>query len=144
MRAVIYLDFDGVLLPLGGSALDEDGLPVGPREPIEAFNELVRSLDCVVVVISTWRVGRTLGELQDLLSRWGVEGNVVGSTPVLDDRLREIEADVQARHGLRIVVIDDMHLDPPDEWYVLRPAAHLGLRRDDVRELQSRLGINPE
>ncbi|MEO0478960.1 MAG: HAD domain-containing protein [Planctomycetota bacterium] len=137
---IIYLDFDGVLLPLGGPALDADGRPVRAGNSIPALNRLTSSLPCELVVTSTWRLDRSLETLREMLRGWGAETRVSDVTPRLGDRLEEIRAHAAGRPECRIVVLDDEVFEAPDHWFVTRPAAHRGLTEADVDDLLRRLG----
>src|ERR1700751_244326 len=77
-RRVIFLDIDGVLAPI--RRWDR----YGDLEPgcIEVLNEIVARAQADVVVSSTWRYGKTVIELQEILEAAGFIGRVVDKTPV--------------------------------------------------------------
>ncbi len=96
---VIFLDIDGVLnsaqsahmyhvewieagKPIGRQALREDEIC-----PIAISNlryVLEKCPEVHIVVSSTWRLGRSVEELKDLLFKWGIaKERVVGRTPAL-------------------------------------------------------------
>lgn len=52
-------------------------------EAIGHLNRVIRETGAKVVVSSTWRKGRTVEELQQILDRNGFVGEVVGKTPSL-------------------------------------------------------------
>ena len=79
---LIFLDFDGVLNSQlwyietkGKRELDDLD-----TSAIERLNNLIKRTDAKVVVTSTWRLGRTIEELQATLDRNGFKGEVVGKT----------------------------------------------------------------
>ncbi len=55
------------------------------EEPaIEALNRIVKDNDADAVICSSWRTGKTIEELQEILDGWGFKGKVVGKTPRFD------------------------------------------------------------
>lgn len=82
MTKLIFLDIDGVLnsqlwyVRTKGSR-ERDDLD---REAIGFLNNLIKKTDAKVVVTSTWRLGRTVEELQEILTRNGFVGEVIDKT----------------------------------------------------------------
>ena len=76
-RRVIFLDIDGVLAPI--RRWDR----YGDLEPacIAVLNDIVTAGRAEVVVSSTWRHGKSVGELQAMLEAHGFAGRVIGKTP---------------------------------------------------------------
>jgi hypothetical protein len=76
-RRVIFLDIDGVLAPI--RRWDR----YGDLDPacIQVLNEIVASGGADVVVSSTWRHGKTVAELQEMLEAQGFAGRVLDKTP---------------------------------------------------------------
>lgn len=55
------------------------------EEPaIENLNKIIEENNADVVICSSWRVGKTIEELQGILDGWGFKGKVVGKTPRLE------------------------------------------------------------
>jgi hypothetical protein len=85
MTKIIFLDFDGVLnsqlwyVRTKGSR-ERDDLD---KEAIGFLNTLIKNTGAKVVVTSTWRLGRTVEELQEILDRNGFKGEVIGKTKEL-------------------------------------------------------------
>jgi hypothetical protein len=109
MRRVIFLDIDGVLAPI--RRWDR----YGDLDPacIRVLNEIVAAGGADVVVASTWRHGKTVAELQDLLQAQGFAGCVVDTTPsniAGGSRGDEIAAWL-AEHVVAGYVIIDDHAD---------------------------------
>ena len=80
---------------------------------IQVLNEIVTRGDADVVISSTWRYGRTVAELQEMLQAQGFTGSVVGTTPIGApgaDRGQEIAAWL-AEHAVGGYVIIDDHVD---------------------------------
>jgi hypothetical protein len=106
-RRVIFLDIDGVLAPI--RRWDR----YGDLDPacVRVLNEIVASVGADVVVSSTWRHGKTVGELQELLEAEGFAGCVIDKTPPGApgaDRGDEIAAWL-AEHAVGGYVIIDDH-----------------------------------
>ena len=77
VRRVIFLDIDGVLAPI--RRWDR----YGDLDPtcIQVLNDIVASSEADVVVSSTWRHGKTVAKLQEILDAEGFVGRVVDKTP---------------------------------------------------------------
>ena len=108
-RRVIFLDIDGVLAPI--RKWDR----YGDLDPacIRVLNEIVAGGEADVVVSSTWRHGKTIAELQDMLQMGGFAGCVVDKTPGNlpgASRGEEIAAWLAAHAVDGCVIIDD-HAD---------------------------------
>jgi hypothetical protein len=106
---VIFLDIDGVLAPI--RRWDR----YGDLDPacIRVLNEIVAGGGADVVVSSTWRHGKTIAELQDMLQTEGFAGYVVDKTPTTmagASRGDEIAAWL-AEHAIDGYVIIDDHAD---------------------------------
>jgi hypothetical protein len=108
-RRVVFLDIDGVLAPI--RQWDRYGdLDLGC---IRVLNEIVAGARADVVVSSTWRHGKTVTELQEMLVAAGFIGCVIDKTPVGElgaDRGDEIAAWL-ADHPVGGYVIIDDHAD---------------------------------
>lgn len=131
MRRVIFLDFDGVLAPI--RRWDR----YGDLDPacIQVLNEIAARGGADVVVSSTWRYGKTVAELQEILDAAGFTGRVLDKTPngaPGGDRGEEIAAWL-AEHAVSGYVIVDDHVDVGElrTHLVLTQPAH-GLRPADV------------
>jgi hypothetical protein len=108
-RRVVFLDIDGVLAPI--RRWDR----YGDLDPacIRVLNEIVAGAGVDVVVSSTWRHGKTVTELQEMLDAAGFIGRVIDKTPVGApgaDRGEEITAWL-AEHAVGGYVIIDDHGD---------------------------------
>ena len=77
-RRVVFLDIDGVLAPI--RRWDR----YGDLDPacIQVLNEIVAGACADVVVSSTWRHGKTVAELQEILEAEGFTGFVLDKTPI--------------------------------------------------------------
>ena len=128
---IIFLDIDGVLAPI--RRWDR----YGDLDPacIQVLNDIVASGGADVVVSSTWRHGKTVAELQQMLEAEGFAGCVVDKTPSDisgASRGEEIAAWL-AEHAVGGYVIIDDHADMGElrTHLVLTHPAH-GLQPADV------------
>ena len=108
-RRVVFLDIDGVLAPI--RLWDR----YGDLDPacIQVLNEIVACGEADVVVSSTWRHGKTVAELQEMLEAQGFAGRVLDKTPTSMDGARrgeEIDAWLAENTVSGYVIIDD-HAD---------------------------------
>jgi hypothetical protein len=108
-RRVIFLDIDGVLAPI--RRWDR----YGELDPacIQVLNEIAARAGADVVVSSTWRYGKTVAELQEILHGQGFTGCVLDKTPTGAPgagRGEEIAAWL-AEHAVGGYVIIDDHVD---------------------------------
>jgi hypothetical protein len=65
-KRVLFLDFDGVLLPFGMKAPDNDPDWVSPRH-VAHLNDVVAATDCDIVISSDWRKFDPLDRLVSFL-----------------------------------------------------------------------------
>ena len=108
-RRVIFLDIDGVLAPI----LRWDRYGDLDRACIQVLNEIVARGGADVVVSSTWRHGKTVAELQEMLDAEGFAGCVLDKTPSGmpgASRGEEIAAWLEEHAVGGYVIIDD-HVD---------------------------------
>ena len=127
-RRVVFLDIDGVLAPI------REWDRYGDLDPgcIRVLNEIVAGAGADVVVSSTWRHGKTVADLQEMLDAAGFVGRVIDKTPVGApgaDRGDEIAAWL-TEHAVRGYVIIDDHLD-------------MGELRDHLIQTHSARGLQP-
>ena len=126
---MIFLDIDGVLAPI--TRWDRYG-DLNPT-CVQVLNEIVALGGADVVVSSTWRYGKTVGELQDILDARGFMGCVLDKTPtglLGADRGEEIAAWLAEHDVGGFVIIDDhgdmgplrSHLVQTHPVYGLQPA----------------------
>jgi len=105
----VFLDIDGVLAPI------REWDRYGDLDPacIQVLNEIVARSGAEIVVSSTWRHGKTVGELQEMLDAKGFAGSVLDKTPTGApgaDRGDEIAAWLAENAVGGFVIIDD-HVD---------------------------------
>ena len=106
---MIFLDIDGVLAPI------RQWDRYGDLDPacIAVLNDIVAEAGADVVVSSTWRYGKTVAQLQEMLVAGGFAGRVLDTTPIGGpgaDRGDEIRAWLADNSVTGFVIIDD-HFD---------------------------------
>ena len=95
---IIFLDIDGVLnhqnwFSRRHKEVDQNDVvshyPFYEFDPesVEQLNRIIDETGAKVVVSSTWRLGRTITQLQEILDRVGFIGEIVGITPHLSCKL---------------------------------------------------------
>ncbi len=138
MNKIIFLDFDGVLIPLPMSGEYDPNLKPS-TEAINNLNILVQLTNGDVVVTSAWRKDRTVEELEALLKSWGYKWRVLDKTLTSfdDDRGLEVLQWLSSCEKMvdAFVVIDD---EPTDLDELARnrvmPKPDVGLQFHDVKE----------
>jgi len=89
---IIFLDIDGVLnsemwYRSRFEQLDREeetgNYPYYEFDPIliDRLNRIIEETDAKVVVSSTWRIGRSVEDLQNLLNKVGFKGEIIDTTP---------------------------------------------------------------
>lgn len=106
---VVFLDIDGVLITRKTCKM---GYGIVERKCVDALNQLIEQTKAVIVLSSCWRVGRTIDECKELLSNWGVKGELLGRTycsETLRTRGEEIKHFIKAFNHLieSFAIIDD-------------------------------------
>ena len=78
---------------------------------VDYFNKIIKQNNADIVVISSWRVGRTVTELQELLNDKGIIGNIIDKTGREETRGLEIvkwlESNKEKYNIKGICIIDD-------------------------------------
>lgn len=114
---IIFLDFDGVL----NSQLfykNRKTFKDIDEKSVSFLNDLVRQTEAKIVVSSSWRIGRTINDLQKILDYNGFKGEILDVTPCLNTlRGNEIHAWIQDykqksgydlyRKGTYVILDDD-------------------------------------
>jgi Swiss Army Knife RNA repair-like protein len=130
-RRVIFLDIDGVVAPIR----QWDRYGDLDAACIQVLNDIAAGGGADVVVSSTWRYGKTVAELQEILEAAGFTGRVLDKTPTGAqgaDRGEEIAAWL-AEHtvGGYVIVDDHVVMGELRTHLVLTHPAH-GLQPADV------------
>lgn len=116
---IIFLDIDGVLIT---AATCRQGFGIVDKTCVDRLNRLVLETGAAIVLSSTWRIGcKDVGEVKDLLTRWGVKAKILGRTGVAEGTrpCRGIEigdwlTEYQQRRDVESFVIldDDVDMGP--------------------------------
>ena len=109
---------------------------------INNCNKIIEENDCGVIVISTWRIGRTLEELQELFDDNGIKGKVIGRTAKLDgSRAEEIhgwiehyENKYECKKIESICILDDEHAYDIDYMFYDYTVKHMTSMRNGLLE----------
>ena len=142
---VVFLDFDGVLLPLPVDGSYDPNLAPS-TEAVNNLNILIQLSEAAVVVTSAWRVGRSVQELQSLLSSWGYKFGVYDKIRTDSDEDRGINISnwifaQDAPNLVKFAVIDDDATDLAKlAKYLVMPKPDVGLQFHDVKEVLRILG----
>jgi hypothetical protein len=151
---IIFLDIDGVLNNPGCYLIASGSRTPPDPKCVEALNYITESSGARIVVSSSWRIGREVIELRELLIGWGVKAPVISKTPYLGT-MRGLEiADWLLRHeGTRyypssFIVLDDDPDAEPFLDHLIQTAGHIGLTMADaeraIRHIQSANAVNPQ
>jgi hypothetical protein len=131
MKRVIFLDIDGVLAPI----LRWDRYGDLDRACLQVLNDIVALGKADVVVSSTWRHGKTVAELQQMLESEGFAGRVLDKTPANipgATRGDEIAAWLEEHVVDGYVILDD-HADMGDlRTHLVQTHPAKGLQPGDV------------
>ena len=144
-KTVLFLDFDGVLHPVGGASAGTrlSQLPLLAAALREPALQHVQ-----IVIASTWRQAHSIERLRRLFPA-DIAARIIGGTPVLDEydseheRYEEIRAwlDEQSE-GWQWVALDDDREGFPDRVHknVVFPDPAIGVTEVDLARIRGLLG----
>jgi hypothetical protein len=139
---IIFLDFDGPIIPAQSHQperpIDKKAWP----SSVDALNRVTDTTGAVIVISSNWR-GRGLRKIQALLKSWGVTGKVIGTTPILFDKIggiwkatprgEEIAKYLRDKKEVESFVILDDDTDMGElEPYLIQTPFDVGLTEKDA------------
>jgi len=135
----VFLDFDGVLHPVGGSTL--------PFEHLPSFEEFLRKHPEVQVVISSsWRETFGVDYIRETFFSFDVQQQIIGGTPSLPNcyRYDEVQTHIEQSgyKGDFIVIDDDAGQFPPAWPPLLLCNPSEGLTHEKLKELLHRIRGN--
>lgn len=140
---IIFLDIDGVLIN-SSSLLTPTDSYIPDSKCLRLLNGLIKRTEPRIVITSAWRIERTLVELQELLSGWGVEGIVLDKTPTSpnsreEDRGFEIQLWLDDRKKNRgdvesFVILDDNNHMPKLLDFLVQTKFEPGLTGHDTQK----------
>lgn len=160
-RYAIFLDIDGVLnhqewyRKNDVKTRGENWIDIDPNKVI-MMNHLVEDLGgdevVAVVLISTWRMSRTVEEINDLFKKVGSTFEILDKTPVSTHRFRGLEIKewlsqnsvdvfgVQDHRFHRYAIIDDdsdMCLDQQEKFFRINTES--GITSNDIYRIKNYL-----
>lgn len=126
---VVFLDIDGVLFPHYSKSWSTNA--------ITYLNSLCQEYGLQIVITSTWREKHSLEELRELLKAQGIEGHIIGVTPIGDSRGEEIKEWLEDGQCEDYIVIDDVvwNIEPHVE-NVFKCQSHVGLNEEVYNEIK--------
>ena len=152
---IIFLDIDGVLN--SEKFYRKRGEPnyrfdLEPPYPLCEFdytsicllNKILKETESYIVVSSTWRIGRSLEELQDLFNEVGIDGKVIGKTKILQER-KNFEKIVRGTEikmwmdennftGNYIIIDDDNDMLPEQQPFFIKTSFWTGITEKNVED----------
>jgi hypothetical protein len=118
---ILFCDIDGVLnseaffaeKTQNGTIYVSDNFPYSEICPnaVANLNHICAETGAFVVVSSTWRHGRTVGQLKDLFNGFGFTGKIKDKTPDLSGKVRGYEIqewlDLHSERWTEYAIVDD-------------------------------------
>ena len=147
MNRITFLDFVGVLnssKSVERGAIKGGMLQVDPWHVVH-LNEIVARSGAKVVVSSTWRLGRTVEELQKILDDAGFKGEVISmTTNVWNRRGNQIQSwmDRFGKPDEFVILDDDSDMEHLMERLV-RTNGQKGLLAKHIAPALVQLGVDP-
>lgn len=140
---VIFLDFDGVLcnhesISAGyksRTAPEQD--PYGPHDDcVAALNRIIQETGAVVVVSSTWRKRQNRNAImRETLKRWGVVGQVIDCTPILERGAFSVQRGTEIQQWLKTVRV------PVTSFVILDDDSDMGQLRHRLVQTVNAVGL---
>ena len=78
---IIFLDIDGVLINRA-SLMQKKSFDNPDPRCVERFNRIIQQTGAQIVLSSTWRIGRTVVECRELMTKFGVKAKLIDRTPI--------------------------------------------------------------
>ena len=120
---IVFLDFDGPIIPIMSHEHQRPLMEKAWPSCVAALNRITETTGAKIVISSSWRWGKDYegNDCTGLLRAWGVRGEVIGQTPILETawkpgsnlwiavpRGEEIRAWLKSRDDVeRYVILDD-------------------------------------
>ena len=139
---ILFLDFDDVL----NTAQTLERGELFEQANVQTLNAILDRTDAKIVITSTWRLGATRKELEELLVNAGVHAakRVVGSTRFLEERSRGAEIqDWLSRTRMKVadyVILDNRNDMDACLCQLVRTDPRCGLSPGQVERVVSLLG----
>lgn len=111
-KYIIFLDIDGVLVSYLDLKIKDEYGQQFIQEAVNSLNCLIKQFDADICISSSWRVGKTIERLQEILDARGVQCKVVGKTPRNGPRGLEIKQWLEENTEYTgYIIIDDEMID---------------------------------
>ena len=163
MNKILFLDFDGVLnshpyffenegavtyygmsIPLGALPFEREREAFDPKA-VERLNRITGASGAKIVCSTAWRRAHDLVGLQELLALVGVEGEVIDTTPIMDNFPRSVEIltwlEQNASPEQSWVILDDLEMHGLQDRHV-HTSFDNGLQDEHVEEALKILGVS--
>jgi hypothetical protein len=152
---VVFLDFDGPIIPEQSHRNRRCLLEKAWPPCVAALNRITDTTGAKIVISSSWRWGGE-PDAKTLLGLWGVTGEVIGITPILETawkpdsklwtavpRGREIAAWFEGKESVKSFVIIDDDGDMEElKPYLIQTPFECGLTEADADLAIAMLGID--
>jgi hypothetical protein len=142
---ILFLDIDGVLnsvewwesLPKQTRLLRQADWDHFDPCAVDLVNHILDATGAKVVISSAWRTMMPWEELTELLSKAGLNADIIGKTPSKksSERVNEITGWLDAQEGVEGIVIleDDWPMEHLEPWTV-RTTWLAGIQESDVQK----------
>jgi hypothetical protein len=132
---VLFLDFDGVIVTARSRYQSAE------IKCVRALNRVLKETKTALVISSSWRIGRTVPELQWLISSWKVKGLVIDKTPYAKvvDGFKPYES-----RGLEIEHWLETRRNPPEKFAVVDDDSDIAPFMDKFVKTDYLLGMNED
>src|ERR1700722_9897618 len=150
-RNVIFLDFDGVLVTeksyyqgsRRGYVLNPERHAVDTTA-VRNLNSIVAATNAQIVISSAWRMCRDKDELLVLLRQWSIQGEFIGTTPIMLSGSRGQEIAVWIKRNQKsiqnYVILDDDPRTAPVKHRHVQTREKVGLTAADAAKAIAMLG----
>ena len=141
----IFLDMDGVLWTKSWSEMAykfevKCNMELDPRA-VALFERLLKLLGCKVVMVSTWKHGCSVIEINKELNEKGCNFRIDDKTEDLIDRPREI-TDFCKKHNIEdYIIIDDESYDNEHSENIVQTFCNTGFTIHEFKEVLNKVGV---
>lgn len=116
---IIFLDFDGPIIPLMSHQNKRGILEKAWPPCVAALNRITNETGAKIVVSSTWRADG-ITKTRGWLKQWGVKAKVIGITPHLREKSNGSLICIQKPRGLEIAKwMEDYEREPIESFVIL-------------------------
>ena len=142
---IIFLDHQGAIYL--GKAIWPDGKPIlldFDQESISILNEIIREVDCEIVVSSDWKTWVDLPKMKSFYNKQGIIKPPIGYTPItnikyLDDiaylRAKEIRKWLDSTENITSwTAIDDLDMRKHLSNFVWVEDSEKGLKEEGIKK----------